>query len=376
MSILFTQKKEFFMKSKCISKVNQGLGRGLIILALVGVVLVIVGCEGCDDPNDPKDPYKPEVPAKYKDFYNYPVGRTTGTGTLKITNLVASPALLFTDSVAPSNYIGTVESLNSVKVRLPEQKFYTIVAVDRETWEERGDLAAQYSELTYFSNAQPYSISVTASNTWGGGTWYIYNQTNYWVSFKKSDKSGIIYAVAPPNALRFSVPVEVGKNIDYLPSFYKELKYDGKVIALVESDMPSEVDTVVTSVSRPTFTTTIGGQGIQPPGTDIKPAIFVSSTADRSVRVFSGQNNQLSAIGMLPGEDFAIGSGDTQMFTDLTDGLNTNSINFLLPDGTRVNVAEDITMEKNKVYRIVLGGTRTNGYTTTVTVQEASTYFN
>jgi hypothetical protein len=79
---------------------------------------------------------------------------------------------------------------------------------------------------------------------------------------------------------------------------------------------------------------------------------------------------------MLPGEDFAMAGGDSQMFTDLPDGITTTSINFLLPNGTRVYVSESHTMENDKVYRITLNGSAAQGYTTAVTVQDASVYFN
>jgi hypothetical protein len=190
------------------------------------------------------------------------------------------------------------------------------------------------------------------------------------------NQSGVVYAVAPPQARRFSVPIQVGKYINYIPSFYKELKYDGKVIALVESDLPSEMDTVVTTEQNPNFYTDIGGNGIQPPSDSIKPAIFFSTSADRSVRVFSGTQLQLQAIGMLPGEDFALASGTSQMFTDFEAGINVNSVNALLPNGNMEYVKESMPMSNGKVYRIVFGGNATNGYNFTVTEEEASKYFN
>jgi len=347
--------------------------RFIWVLALIAMVLVLVSCDiGTKD--DGKD-NGTQTTGKYKDFFNYPDGRKNPTGTLEIRNSVAFPVLVFTDSVTPANYVGTIDSLSSIRVKLPEQKFYTIVAVDKATWEERGDQASQFSDLTYYSFNQPYSMAVRPTNTYGGGTWYIYNQTDYWVSFKDVNQSGVIYAVAPPRALRFSVPVSIGQNIDYVPHFYKQLKFNGNVIALVESDLTSEINTVVTSQAKPTFYTEIGTD-IKPPSTNIKPAIFFTNSCDRSVRVFSGTNNQLSAIGMIPGADFALASGDDQMFTDLADGAITTSINVLLPSGDRKWVTANYTMETDKVYRIVLNGNNRDGYTFAVTVEEASKYFN
>jgi hypothetical protein len=343
--------------------------KGFMVLTILFMIL-IAGCDLFPKP-DPED----KVPEKYKGFYNYPVGRKDPAGTLKITNSVAQPVLLFTDSVAPANYIGTVDSLSTVKVRLPEQKFYTIVAVIKKTWEERGDQAEYFSDLAYYHNTQPYAMSVRPSDLYGAGKWIITNKTNYWVSFKKSDQSGTIYAVAAPQALRVVVPIPLDTTFDYIPHFYKELKYDGKVIALVESDDMSAADTVVTSNAQPTFNTEIG-RDINPPGTSIKPAIFVRNSCDKTVRIYSGRNNQLSPSGM-PGIDFALASGGTVMITGLEDGNNVNDINF---DSTawneRVYVTNNVPMVKDKVYRITLNGRPGVAYSTSVEEVDASTYFN
>lgn len=348
-----------------------------MFLALLALVLVLVSCDDSSS-NDNET----QVPKQYKNFYNYPTGRKSGTGMLEIRNNSNSKVLLFTDSVSPANYIGTAEGLNSIRVNLPEEKFYTIVAVDKAVWEERGDQSSPFSNLTYFSRTQPYSMSVNPNNTYGGGIWYIYNQTDYWVSFKAPDQSGMIYAVAPPKALRFSVPVQIGQNIDYVPHFYKELKYQGRVIGLVEFDSIYDADTVVTDIQNTTFYTNIGGSGanvIQPPDAATKPAIYFTNSAGRSVRVFSGTQNQLGAIGMLPGADFALRDGSSQMFTDMEDGVNTNSINILLPNGDRAYVSQGMQMQNNKVYRIVMNSTGSGPditYSSTVTEEEASIYFN
>jgi len=173
---------------------------------------------------------------------------------LTITNSINSTVLLFTGDVSGSNYIGTVDSLNSIKVTLPEQKFYTIVSVDKKTWEEKGEQAERFFDLTYFSETQPYSMKVSPSSMGGEVKWIINNKTNYWVSFKKADQSGEIFAVAAPNAKRVLVPVQIGTTYDYVPHFYRELKYQGVVIALVESDVLSVADSVIVRSSTPNLT--------------------------------------------------------------------------------------------------------------------------
>ena len=147
-------------------------------------------------------------PLIYKEFYNYPNGRENTNGTLEIKNAMGSPVLLFTDSVSPANYIGTAGSNSSIKVKLPDEKFYTVVAVDKDTYEEKQEQASQFSNLTYYSNSQLFSITVSASNIFGEGKWIINNNTDYWVSLEKSDRSGIIFAVAAPNAKRVTVPIK------------------------------------------------------------------------------------------------------------------------------------------------------------------------
>jgi hypothetical protein len=340
-------------------------------LPLIAASLVLLSCQNPTD--DPEE----EIPELYKDFHNYPNGRSDGNGLLTIQNSANSKVLLFTDSVAAANYIGTAEGLNSIKVKLPEEKFYTIVAVDKTLYEEKREQASQFSDLTYYSNRQAYAMTVRPDDMYGAGKWIITNTTDYWVSMRKVEGSGGNWAVVAPKALRTEVPIPIGTNFDYIPHFYKELKHNGKVIALVESDMVSGANTVTTSEQYPTFNTNIGSN-LNPPSANLNPAIYLTNSSDKSVRVYSGQNNQLSPSGQ-PGLDFVMGSGWDQMFTDgISPGSNTNAINFeaLGWDPPRVWVTENMVMQKDKVYRIVLSGNNgTQGYSTTVTEADASEYF-
>jgi hypothetical protein len=359
-------------------KALRGLGLPLpSALALVFAVM-ISACNlfgGSDKDDDPTPPVTPATEEGFEDFYNYPSGRADSTGTLTIGNNVASPVLLFTSDVSPANYIGTVGSLSSVKVKLPEQKFYTIVAVDKANWQEKGAQAAQYSELTYYSNTQGYSITVSPDNMSGAGQWIINNYTTYWVALKKSDLSAN-YAVVAPNAKRVIVPIQIGANYDYVPHYFKELKYDGRVIALIESDQQAEADTATTTETRTSFTTNLGQGATALPTTDLKPAIYFTNSSDKTVRVYVGSQNQLSATGV-SGTDFALVSGATQMFTSgIDEGVHTNTINFNSTAWAQNKfVSQDVVMQKNKVYRIVLNGPN-QSYSTTVTEQDAEEYFN
>jgi len=332
---------------------------------LVLTLVVFVFATSCqvnvnpkDDPDDPKN--KPAIPAPYTDFYNYPTGRADATGTLRIKSNNNATVLLFTSDVTPANYIGTVSNLDSIKVKLDTQKFWTIVAVDKKTWEEKKDQAERVSALTYYSNIQPYELTLSPGNTAGGGTWIINNPTNYWVALQKTDGSGEVYAVAAPRTQRVRVPIQLNTNIPYVPHFYKELKYEGQVIALSEYDDTRQGDILRVTSQNPTFTTDIS-KDITPPSANIKPAIFVSNSSDKTVQVYSGAQKQLSNGGGIPGEDFAVVSGVPEIFTGLTAGDNVRAINFSALYQDRFYVTQDMAMQNNKVYKIFLEGSFTGG---------------
>jgi hypothetical protein len=342
----------------------------MLWLPLFTVALIFLSCPvtGEDDTDD-------DVPTVYEGFYNYPNGRTDPNGTLTIKNTVNSKVLIFTDSVSPSNYIGMIEGLSTVKVKLPEEKFYTIVAVDKTIYEEKGSQTYQFSDLTYYSNIQPYSMNVSPNSLFGAGTWILTNRSNYWVALQKVDGSGDNWAVLAPNTLRTTIPIPTGTSFDYVPHYYKELKYNGKVIALVEYDDVSQADTVSTSTENPTFNTSIG-KDVTPPSSNLKPAVLLTNNCDKTVRVYMGQNNQLSPSGT-PGEDYAMASGWTTMITNgIEADTNTKSINFdSISWDSRKYVSVDKVMQNDYVYRIVLAGNPTDGYATTVEEITAEDFF-
>jgi len=338
-----------------------------MVLVLLTAVMILASCSADSNTED-----NLKVPEKYKDFYNYPDGRKSPTGTLMIINSINSPVLLFNSDVTGANYIGTVDSLNSIKVTLPEQKFYTIVAVDKKTWEEKGEQAERFSDMTYFSRTQPFSLKVSPSSMGGLGKWIINNNTNYWVSFKKSDQSGEIFAVAAPNAKRVLVPVQIGTTYDYIPHFYRELKYQGVIYALAESDVLSGADTVIVRQTTPNLTFTTDVTPAKVPSSKIKPTIFFTNSSDKTVRVYSG-NIQLSN-GAEASDDFALAAGDYSLFSGLVAGSTVSSINFRsIAWQNPFYVTQDNVMENNKVYSITLNGR--DPYTTTITEQDAEEFY-
>jgi len=343
-------------------------------LVLAVLFMVLAGCQVNVNTKDPDDPNNPNVPDKYKDFYNYPTGRKDPAGTLEIRNSVASQVLVFTNDVTGPNYIGTIGSLDKIKVSLPEQKFYTIVAVDKKNWEERGDQAERFSDLAFYSRQQPYSMAVNPSSMYGGASWVIVNRTSYWVSFKKSDNSGEIYAVVAPNTLRATIPMQFDKSYDYIPHFYKELKYQGVVIAIAESDDVRNANTayVRSGAASKTFNTEIGVD-IAGPSTNIKPAVFATnSLQSQSARVYYGTNNQLSNGAI---DDLVLVSGDSFIFTGLNEDNNINQVNFNTLGWGRLYVQQSMVMQKNKVYKINVTGSSETNYSTTATEVDATDFY-
>jgi hypothetical protein len=341
-------------------------------LSLFAAALILLSCNNSFNNNDNNDNI---VPAAYKDFYNYPTGRVDQYGYLTIENAATSKALLFTDSVEPENYIGTVERLGKVTVKLPIEKFYTIVAVDEASYEEKGVAAYQYSDLSYYSHTQRYTVSVNPSDLFGAGTWILSNYSEYWVALQKADKSGN-WAVLGPGAIRTEVPIPLETPFDYIPHYYKELKYDGKVISLVEYDNVPGADTVFVTREQPTFNTSIN-KDIAMPTENLNPAVLFTNACDKTVRMYYGEHNLLSPKGTP--EDYAVPSGSTVMITSgiVAGTANTKNINFDSIAWTtgREYVNVDKFMQKGYVYQIALDGNASIGYTTTVTEESSEEFF-
>jgi hypothetical protein len=307
--------------------------------------------------------------AAYNNFYNYPDGRVDNNGTLTLTNTVASQTLLFIDTVDKDNYIGTVGSLSSIKVKLPAEKFYTIVAVDKTTYEEQGLKASQSNVLTHYSNTMAYSVSVTPLVTYGGGTWIFNNNTAYWVQIRKTDMSGN-YAVIAPNAQRVSIPIALSTPYDYYVYFYKELKLNGKVIAVVESSDRSQSNTAQVANAAEPYTTTIKANDVP---SNIKPAVMVKNNSNKSVRVYYA--TQQKTNGSI-GADFVIVGGASELLTGFEPNDDTTSINFAAVawDSNKA-VPVSMSMQNDKVYEIIIPQNE-NASEITVTEVDASKYYN
>jgi hypothetical protein len=307
----------------------------------------------------------------YTGFHNYPTGKVDNNGTLTITNTVAKPTLLFMDTLSGNNYIGTVGSLSSVKVKLPTEKFYTIVAVDKTTYEEQGTQASQFNVLTYYSNTMGYSVTVTPLTTYGGGTWKFNNNTSYWVQIRKTNMSGENYAVIAPGAKQVSIPVALNVPYDYYVYFYKELKLNGKVIAVVENSDPSQANIAqVTNATTP-YTTNI--QATDMPSNNIKPAVMVKNNSDKSVRMYYSTEQKTNGA---VSADFVIVGGASELLTGFEPDDDTSNINFAAPawDSNKY-VPVSMSMQNDKVYEITIPA-NANASEITVTEVDASKYYN
>jgi hypothetical protein len=342
------------------------------LLAGLAVLAMVFGFTGCPSEDDDNENDKNKIPAAYKDFYNYPTGRVDSNGgRLTVNNAIASEVLLFDGTVEAGNYLGTISSLGSVRLRLPDEKFYTIVAVQKATYEERRSQAAQFNSLTYYSNTQPYTSTVSPSNTYGGGNWVFNNNTNYWVEVKKADLSQN-YAVIPPNAQRVTIPIAMGEAYDYYLYFKRELKYDGKVIALVDFTDRSQANTATANNNNPTFTTTISNASA--PSSNIRPAVMVINNAPQTVRIYYSNTQKTNGAG----GDFVIAGGQRALVSGFEAGDSTGSINFnalAWEQNRQVPASQNISMLADKVYEITIPN---NGEASGIVVVEvnSSKYYN
>lgn len=332
-------------------------------LFVICTLFFLISCEAninwtCrDEENVSKDNEKIEeekeiVSSLFSDFYNYPNGKMNDNGTLTISNNVAQEVLVFTSEVVGKNYIGTIPANSTIKVKLDDEKFYTVIGVCKATYEDKQSQAAQTSCLTYYSNTQTYKVSVSPSNLTGAGKWIFNNNTNYWASIESVTNDGNVFAVIAPSAKRVEVPIELNKAYDYKIVYKKELKYNNKVLAIADSSVVSDNDTVQLDETLTQFTTDLNGTSTKL-ADDLAPSVLFINNYNKSLRIYNGQI-QLSNIGSTT-DDYVIMSGRTAMIPGFTAGTSTSGI------GVRSNAlngnqlcTESLIMEKAKVYRITV----------------------
>lgn len=344
---------------------------------LLSCALLLISCNNIANDYNPSN--DSDFPAVYNGFFNYPEGRVDQNGKLTIQNQAASDVLLFNGSVTAENYLGTVGSLGTVTLKMPEEKFYSIVAVEKKNYEEKAAQAGQTSYFTYYSNLLINKLNVTTTTTSGTGTWLISNPTSYWVSFTSGDGAQN-YAVVAPGALRVAVPIEVNKNYNFKAFFTKEVTFNGKVIATVETTDTDLYDTAVAKESNNyQFNTTIGSGNLNP-STTLKPSILVKNNLARGSVYANKSTIQLTNGANTVDGGLAVIAGESQLYVGLEAGDNINTINFENMAWTagghgNLYVTEDIIMEVGKLYIITLSGSDASTRTTSVEIIDADTYF-
>ena len=290
----------------------------------------------------------------YADFYNYPTGKVNANGTLTLKNQVASEVLVFTDSVKPENYIGTIASLSSIKVKLTSGKFYNIVAVQKSTYEENPTQATQASKLAYYSDTQGYTVSVSADSLTGSGTWIFNNSTNYWVSIDSVDGQST-YAVIAPKTQRVAVPTQTNKSYDYKIVYKKELKYNDVTLAISEVSRQEQNDTAVFKSTNNYTVTTDLSLSLDSEYDKLAPSVQLINNSGKSIRVYNG-NIQVTSFGELESDDYVALDGETAFFTGFTAGASTSAIKIRSTAWTSaIDCTENMTLEKGKVYVITVG---------------------
>ena len=343
---------------------------GLLAAALLS--LAIFGCAKASDSDDDDNGGSADIPALYKDFANYPTGRQSASGLLTLTNEVNSAVLVFTDSVSAQNYIGTIPALSSITVSLPAGKFYSIVAVTKNAYEENQTLAAQSSVLAYYSNLQAYSVSVSPEDLTGSATWIFNNNTNYWVSVEKTDNSGDTYAVIAPNAKRVSIPVQKNQSYDYKVVYKKQLKYRNNIIAVSNITSMEDNDTA-SFMNLTTFTTDLNGNNTNDTS-NLAPTVQFINNTGKTLRVYNGQV-QLADTG-IKADDYTLAAGVTAFFSGFTAGTQASAINVRSVAWSGMQRCTDTTaFENGKVYKITIAGQTENNLSWTVTSESADSFY-
>ncbi|MCM1320861.1 MAG: hypothetical protein NC041_01635 [Bacteroides sp.] len=335
-----------------------------------------------DDPEEEKKENNYEGTV-YEDFADYPSGKENARGMLTVkSNLAQESVLLFDGEVKPEKYIGTIPAGagSSVKLKLDSGKFHTIVGVCKSVYEEKGDQAAQTSALTYYSDTQAYSITVSPDNLTGAGTWIFNNNTNYWAQIEDVDNSGKTFAVIQPNALRVKIPIQLNTAYDYKVTYKKELKYNDTIVAIVDSSVVSENDTVqLSEATSLTFTTDLNGPKQGSLSADLAPSVLFINNSGRSVRIYNGQT-QLSNINNTAADDFVVLTGTSAMLAGFDDNFNTQTLvarSTAWTGGQTCTV--DMSMKKGKVYCVTITANNDENATSpirwTVEEKDASEYY-
>ena len=321
------------------------------------------------------------IPLVYKEFYNYPAGRVNSAGLLTITNDAASPMLLFYNEITASTYIGTVGKMASVKIQLPDEKFYQIIAVDKADYEKNGLQTSQCRKFIYYSSIA-YAVIISSSDLPSGDrNWVLNNNTSYWVKVIDLIDNNIIYTVLAPMEQNVTLPLSQGQYLSYTAIFMKEIVYNGTVIAMIEFAEPAQSN-IASADSGAVYTTTFNS-----PNEDfelnlnlnlnLNPMVLLIINTGYSLRVYKTKGVQLTN-GTI-GTDWTIVPGDRALVAGFCEGDDTADIYLWTPawtshgqDGFK-KVNQSLVMHNDKVYQITVSD---NGNTTEVVEIEGSQIYN
>ena len=346
-----------------------------LFLSLISLIACDTSSDNSQSNND--NSTNQNTPAVYNGFYNYPIGHVDQTGKLTIQNQAATDVLLFNGSVTAENYLGTVNSLGSVLLKMPDEKFYSIVAVDKSTYEEKTIQASQTSSFAYYSNTLTNKVNVTAIKSSGSGTWLISNPSNYWVTFTNIDKTQN-YAVIAPGTSNVNIPIEPYKFYNFRIFFTKEITLNGKTVAVVETTDTDHMSdsAIATEYNDYQFKTIINSDAFT-----LKPIIIVKNNLDKDSVYTNKSSIQLTNGANTLDSRLAVGAGESQVYTGLEAGDNINTINFentTWTDAGKGNLymTNDTELENGKVYVIEVSGTSPDNRTCNlVNVEDAEIYF-
>ncbi|MBQ0052804.1 MAG: hypothetical protein KBT11_12220 [Treponema sp.] len=234
--------------------------------------------------------------------------------------------------------------------------------------------------MTYYSNSQGYTISVSPENLQGSGKWIISNPTKYWVSLEAVDNSKT-YAVVQPEALNVLVPIKTDTNYSYKVVYKKELKYQDKILAIADMTIRSQNDTAVASKSNNyRFATDIpanaDGNSLS---NNLSPAVYFTNQSGKTVQFFNGQ--MLLANAASANDEFSIPSGATEMLIGLSAGANVNGLLVKSVAWDPQSCTESMEMKNGKVYKITITQNTDEGTKATkpilwsVTEENGSNYY-
>jgi len=315
---------------------------GIVILTLVFGVLL----SGCDE-DDNTDPGN-QTPTVYKDFENYPTGMAKSNGMLTISNKANKATLLFYGTAAPERYVATVDPLGVVKVNLPSEGPYSIIAIDKAAYETQGFKASQTNEFTFFSNTQAFSISVSPTATWGAGILRVNNYSDYWVQLKSPDNTQT-YGVIQPKAMLVNIPVSNG-TYHFIPNFYKQIRVNNTIVGVIDMPVTAQANSFTVEDSDLLHIFDFVNSDVSPNTT---PIVQIRNRSSVGIQVFRSGNQMVD--GTLR-DDYIVNSGRDSFISGFKQGDNTNEINFraIAWQQNHRYVPQDITMEYGRAYIITL----------------------